>query len=253
MKLATACLSVTAFSVFVTGFNAVRYWNAGPLTTLTAYALTDQRAELGGDKEQEEGMQAVLQVLGDIHQIIDGTMRTSRLLLLEKLRVEVQLADATSGVQAEGAKAGRLRGLGVTAKALSDMDRCEYDLRTVASLVSQLIIDTEDTSGARVSKRTYEEFLNTMRLVNEQLQSLARTAKVRDEEWLRWAEKLEEGRRAIETKWGEQQDRRSDLPQLRDIPREELENAELEAIGQRELELWRNSTNEPAQGGGGTK
>lgn len=237
-------LAVSAACLAFAAWNSYRYLHAGPLTTLTPYALIHERARLGGDPGVMAGIDPVLSMLGDFHQLLDEDMRSARSVLLEQLQVEVQLADATSNT-----RESRLRGLGVTAKALADLDRCEFDLRQAAALVSQLIIETGDDAPSRASSQTYQDFNNLSESVVAQLRDLARTAKVPGESWLAWSTRIDQGRQRLKARWGLSEDIRSSAPFLRDSGQEELGNEELEAIGKKELEQYRKAGLKPGGAG----
>ena len=234
------------------GFNVWRYRQAGPVTTLTPYTLSAQRSRLSDGQEELAGLAPVLGLLESIRSIVDEDLREARRALSERLTVEVKLADASSGRADSKSGAGTLLGLGVTAKNMSDVDRAEYDLREVASLVAQLIIDTEDDGSGKVSRSTYATFNDRVTDSCEQLRKLLR-AKVAPGRWADWVARVESGRRDLQVRWGFVEDRAVSSPLLRAASQEQLGETELEMLGEQELQAWRQQAGAEPKASNGSK
>jgi len=233
------CLGLTAASLGILSWNAWRYASIGPLTTVVPYALTAKRLGLEADQELRDGIQPVVDLLKCIHQVVDGTFVQARMQLEERLRTDVQIADSASGVgKAEGAS-GRLLNVGVTAKALADVDRCEYFLRQAGGLAAQVIIDVDEDGSARVSAATYRDFNTQVGAAIDQLEKLEKGAKVLTGEWTKRAAELARAREALQTRWGILEERTNAPSLLRDAARAEIGSADLERIGQEQLDTWR--------------
>lgn len=241
------CLCLTALSVVVFSWNLWRYSAIGPMTTVVPYALTAKRFGLEADQGLRDGIQPVLDLLKRIHQVLDGTFVQARVQLEERLRTDVQIADSASGVGKPEGAANRLLNVGVTAKALADIDRCEYCLRQAAGLAAQLIIDVEEDGAARVSAAAYREFNTQIGAAIDQLEKLEKSAKVLSSKWTQRAEELAHAREALQTRWGILEERANAPSLLRDAARSEIGNADLERIGQEQLDAWRKR----ASSGGG--
>lgn len=233
------CLAITGASVCVFSWNAWRYASIGPLTTVVPYALTAKRLGQESDQELRDGIQPVLDLLQRIHDVLDGTFVQARPQLEERLRTDVQIADSTSGLGKSEGSAGLLLNVGVTAKALADVDRCEYCLRQAAGLAAQIIIDVDEDGAARVSPATYRDFNAQIGAAIEQLDRLEKTAKVLTGEWEQRARDLARAREVLQTRWGILEERSSAPSLLRDAARAKIGNADLERIGQEQLEAWR--------------
>ncbi len=239
-------------AVSYVAFNVWRYREAGPVTTLTPYTLSAQRSRLSDGREEIAGLAPVLGLLQSIHEIVDADLQEARRALSERLAVEVKLADASSGRVDSKAGTGTLLGLGVTAKNMSDVDRAEYDLREVASLVAQLIIDTEDDGSGKVSRSTYTTFNERVADGCEQLRRLD-LAKVAPGRWADWVARVEAGRRELQVRWGFVEDRAVSSPLLRAASQEQLGESELEMLGEQELQTWRKQIGTDPKAASGVK
>jgi hypothetical protein len=130
---------------------------------------------------------------------------------------------------------------------LADVDRCEFYLRQAGGLAAQIIIDVDDEGAARVSAATYLEFNAQIGAAVDQLEKLEKTAKVLSGEWTQRAGELRRARETLQTRWGILEERASAPSLLRDAARAEIGNADLERIGQEQLDTWRKRT---SAGGG---
>lgn len=233
------CLGVTAVSIGALSWNIWRYTSIGPLTTLVPFALTSKRLGMEGDQELRDSIQPVVDLLHRIHLVLDGSFVRARAHLEERLRTDVQIADSAIGVGKAESALGRLLNVGLTAKALADVDRCEYCLRQAGGLAAQIIIDVDEDGAARVSVATYREFTSQIGAAIDELEKLERTAKVLPGEWVRRAAELARSREALQTRWGILEERSSAPSLLRAAARAEIGSADLERIGQEQLETWR--------------
>lgn len=241
-------LTTTGYSAF----NVWRYREAGPLTTLTAYSLTAQRERLSGVQNQASGLVPVLGLLKTIHEIVDIDLQEARRALSDRLAIEVKLADSSTGRTGSKAVSGTLLGLGVTAKNMSDVDRTEYDLRDIASLVAQLIIDTEEEGPGKVSRETYQTFNTRVTDACDQMRKLER-AKVAPARWAGRVAQVEAGRRDLQIRWGFVEDRAVSSPLLRAAAQEQLGESELEVLGEQELLSWRKKAADTKSAGVGIR
>jgi len=238
-RFGVLCLGLTAASAVFVAWNVWRYRSIGPLTTVVPYALTAKRLGLEGDQGLRDGIQSVVDLLQRIHGVLDGTFVQARTQLEERLRTDVQIADSASGIGKAGDSSGRLLNVGVTAKALADVDRCEYFLRQAAGLAAQIIIDVDEEGAARVSAATYGDFNAQISAAIDQLEKLEKTAKVLAGEWTQRSIELARAREALQTRWGILEERSSAPSLLRDAARAEIGSADLERIGQEQLDTWR--------------
>jgi len=236
-KLALFAGTIAVGSLGFTVWNCAEYFKAAPLTTLSPYALTVNRTDLEGDVRSGSGLALVLEFLEDVHELLDVEFVEVRSALLERLDVEVELADTVGGKQRQSA--GHLLNVGVTAMALGDIDRCEYELRQAASLVSQLVIETEEAETVRVSEEIFEAFNVYMLASLRHLERLKRMGGDYSSRWSSWRDRLDGALRDLRLRWGIVEDRSRTGSINTELLRVQLKDDDLEEIGRDELERWR--------------
>lgn len=233
MIRAFACISATAiaYSLYVLYANAT----AQPITTLVAVRLTEQKMR-ATMKEDPSGV-IVLELLKDIGQWVDDELRMARSAIEHQLSAEVQLADAVTA--SDGTSKDQLVQLGQTARALADVNHCEFELRAVAALAAQLTIDV-DPSATGTERALLVNFENRCQSVYDILVRLASTEIVRVIKLDGLAEGIRARQEALRVAWGVEAERRADFSIEEAIRPESPRTEEYEAIGRIELQEWRS-------------
>lgn len=236
-RYVVGCWLVTAAALAWVGWTLREVGRVGPLTTLTPYALTVERARLESSSEDESGIGAVLALLREIDDLLDREFVSARQALDERLEVEVKLADTAENGEAEAAS--HLLNVGVTATALGDLDRCEFELRRAAALAAQLVIDTGDSAALRVSSEVFDDFNGHVSSATRFLARLERANLESTRPWGDWAERLTAGRSQLRVRWGLAEDRARSGSVDTELSKRQLVGSDLERIGREELAKWR--------------
>lgn len=235
MKLAivTVALSLGGAGFAAMNLNDLR--RAAPLTTLPPLALAVERSELGG--VQDDGMEATLNFLWKLSDLLDRDFLAARSALEAQLDVEVRLADA-AGVEAEDVGHHLLK-VGATARGLAEIDRCEYELRRAAGLSSQLVLERGRQESIAVNAGLYEDFNGRVTRAVEHLERLEDLSAEGADQWANWVEALEVERLGLNLLWGVAGDRSFTSDLLRVDAGKAVSESDLERLGKEELDRWR--------------
>lgn len=210
---------------------------ASPVSTVVAVRLMENKVQvaLGNDPSSD----IVLDLLRDISRWVDDELRVARAALESQLDAEIQLADAVSS--SDDTSQDQLVRLGLTARALADLNQCELELRAVAALASQLTIDVAPRTEEEKSENALlVEFETRCQSIRDIIDRLAVAEVIRVVDFYELAEEISKSQQSLRVAWGLETERRAEFSIEQAMKPESPGSDDYEAIGRRELQEWRS-------------